>query len=175
MRYDNISFPIENKETLQREDFIEWMTAIMVSRIQIPFRVVVGASMAFYGIILLQLLLGMRLVSVFYIMEVSVCLAIALFFRFVVPNVLGRLRYRQACFTSKGSQKSILFYEDHLELKAEDTQLTALPYTMVKKMTVSKHLLILVFPHMVHCVARKDGFSGNALEAIQAQIRLRAC
>lgn len=166
---DNL-FPIINNKRLQREDYIEWMTMVMDNRIKVPFIVVVSLSIVFYVLVLILLLLGMKTVSAFYIVLVSVCLIIALFFRLIIPGALGQLRYSQACLTNKDSRRTVIFYEDHLELKAEDEILTSLCYAIIKKTMVSNHLFIIVFPKMVNCVVRLDGFSEIDLKIIQTQI-----
>lgn len=167
---DNL-FPIINNKRLQREDYIEWMTVVINNRIKVPFIVVVSLSIVLYVLVLIQLLLGMKTVSAFYIVLVSVCLVIALCFRLIIPRALGQLRYSQACLASNDSGRTVIFYEDHLELKAEDEILTSLSYAIIKKTMVSDHLFIIVFPKMVNCVVRLDGFSKLDLKIIQEKIR----
>ena len=86
MNNNDVIFPIINNKSLQREDFVEWANEIFYTRIKIPFIIVISFSILFYAIVLVSLVLGMRIVSFFYIAEVSVCLIIALCFRFLIPK-----------------------------------------------------------------------------------------
>ncbi|MCD8357445.1 MAG: hypothetical protein LUE11_12895 [Clostridia bacterium] len=172
MNNDNVSFPIINSTSLQKEDFVEWVNEIFYTRIKVPFIIVTSLSILFYTIVLVSLILGMRIVSFFYIVEVSVCLIIALCFRFLIPNALAQWRYSQSCFVNKdsSSKREVFFYKDHLELRAGDETLTRLSYTFIKKIYLSEHLFIIVFPKQVNCIVRLDGFSETDFQIIQTRI-----
>lgn len=166
----DIIFPIKNSKSLQKEDFMEWMYKVMEARIKVPFIIVVSLSTLFYAIVFVSLLLDMRIVSAFYIALVSVCLSIALCFRFLVPKALGELRYSQACLMGQENSRVVLFYQDHLELRAGEETLTRLSYETIKKTDTSEHLFIIVFPKLVNCIVRRDGFSEADFRIVQAQI-----
>ena len=172
MNNNDVIFPIINNKSLQREDFVEWANEIFYTRIKIPFIIVISFSILFYAIVLVSFVLGMRIVSFFYIAEVSVCLIIALCFRFLIPKAFGQWRYSQSCLANQdsSSHREVFFYEDHLELRAGAETLTRLSYALIKKISLSEHLFIIVFPKRVNCIVRLDGFSETDFKIIQAQI-----
>ena len=165
---NNDVFPIINNKNLRKEDFIEWTNEIFRSRIKIPFIVVIVLSVIFYIILIVSFIMGIKAVSSFYIILVSVCMLIALCFRFFIPNILGKWRYAQFSLANINSyHRSVVFFEDCLDLRAEDKILSRLPYKMIQNISFTKHLLIINFPQLVACIVRFDGFSKNELSTIQ--------
>lgn len=170
MNSNNIEFPIINNKNLQEEDFIEWMNEIIRARIKVPFIIVISLSVLFYAIVLLSVLLRMKVVSVFYIALVSICLLIALFFRYIMGRLLGRLRYNQYCLSRNECAGASVFYKDCLEIRAGNETVTRLSYADIRKTILTEHLFIIVFPHLTNCIVRRDGFSKNDFEIVKTWI-----
>lgn len=170
MNNNNIEFPIIYNEKLEKEDFVEWMTEVMRARIKKPFIAVVILSILFYAIVAMSLIMNVKTVSSFYIILVSVCLVIALFFRNAVGNLLGNLRYKQYCLANNSSKSIVAFYEERLEIKVGEEVVTVLKYSDITKIVFTKHLLIIVFPHLTNCIVRQDGFTEDDFEIVQAYV-----
>lgn len=161
-----------NNLPLRERDFIEWMDELMSARIKVPFVIVVSVSALFYAIILASVLLNMKVVSPFLVAVVSGCLLIALFFRYAVSRLLGRLRYNQYCLSRNECPGATAFYIDHLELRAGNEIITRLAYSNIKKITLTEDLIIISFPHLTNCVVRRDGFTEKDFEIILEQIKI---
>ena len=167
---DNDLFAVNNLP-LRESDFIEWMDEVMSARIKVPFVIVVSASVLFYAIVLVSALLNMKVVSSTTIVVVSVCLLIALFFRYAVSRLLGRLRYNQYRLSRNECNGTTVFCKDHLELRAGDEIITRLAYSNIKKIALTENLIIISFPHLTNCVVRRDGFTEKDFEIILEQIK----
>jgi hypothetical protein len=170
MNNNNIALPITNSKTLQKEDFIERMNEIISKRIKIPFAIVLIFTSLFYIMAFVFALLGIKTVSIWYVLIVSTCLIIALFVKYGLSTVLGQLRYNQYSLTRSGSNRAIVFYKDYLELKVGNEAITTLPFVTIRKTILTEHLYIISFPNMVSCAVRRDGFTENDFEIIQARI-----
>ena len=155
-----------NNVPLRERDFIEWMDEIMSARIKVPFVIVVSLSAFFYAIVLASIILKMKVVAPFYIILVSVCLLIALFFRYAVSRLIGRLRYNQCRLSRNECQGTTAFYKDHLELRVGNEIITRLAYSDIRKVALTENLIIISFPHLTNCVVRRDGFTEKDFETI---------
>lgn len=160
-----------NNLPLRERDFIEWIDEVMSARIKVPFVIVISVSVLFYAIVLVSVLLKMKVVSPIYIVLVTVCLLIALFFRYAVSRLLGRLRYNQYCLSRNECHGTTAFYKDHLELRAGNETITQITYSEIKKIALTENLIIISFPHLTNCVVRRDGFNEKDFEIIMEQIK----
>lgn len=170
MNHNDMERPIIYNKPLQKEDFIEWMNEMVRKRIKIPFTVVLIFTALFYILFLVLTILGMRTVSIWYVILVSICFITALFFQYGMPRILGQLRYNQYCFTRSNVNRTIVFFEDYLELKVGNEQITSLPYGNIRKTAFTEHLYVMAFPNYVQCIVRQDGFSENDFNIIQERI-----
>lgn len=159
-----------NNLPLQESDFIEWMDEVIKARTKVPF-VVISVSILFYGFVLVCAFLDMKAVSSIYIVLVTACLLIALLLRYTVSRPLGRLRYNQYSLSRSECHRTIVFYKDHLELRAGNETITRLAYSNIKKIALTKNLLIISFPHLTNCVARRDGFAEKDFNIIMEHIK----
>lgn len=160
-----------NNLPLRERDFIEWIDEVMSARIKVPFVIVISVSILFYGIVLVSVLLDMKVVSPIYIVLVTVCLLIALFFRYVVSRLLGRLRYNQYSLSRNECHGATAFYKDHLELRAGNETITQIAYSNIKKIALTENLIIISFPHLTNCVVRREGFTEKDFEIIMERIK----
>lgn len=160
-----------NNLPLREKDFIEWMDEIISIRTKVPFVATVSLCALFYAVVLASFLLNRKAVSSVYIILVSVCLVIALFFRYAISRLLGRLRYKQYRLCRNGCCGTTAFYQDHLELKAGNEIIARLSYHDIQKIALTENLIILSFPHLTSCVVRRDGFTEKDCEKVMAQIK----
>lgn len=160
-----------NNLPLREKDFIEWMDKIIRARTKVFFIIGVSVSALFYALILVSVLLDMKTVSPIYIVLVTVCFLVALFSRYGISRLLGRLRYNQYCLSRNENHGLAAFYKDHLELRAGNEVITSLAYSNINKITLTENLMIISFPHLTNCVVRRDGFTEKDFEIILEHIK----
>ena len=64
----------------------------------------------------------------------------------------------------------MVFYMDRFERMVGDEIIQTFLYSDVKGTLLSNHLYIILLPHLVYCVVRRDGFSPEGLNAVQKRM-----
>ncbi len=159
-----------NSQKLKEHDLVEWQYAVMTNSAKAAFVIVAAGTAIIFIAALIAKFLQINIVSISTLTLIAICFLVAIFCRFVCPNLLGKLRYKQYCATHN-SKGRVVFYADHLETMVGDETVQKLFYTDIKRIIVSENLYIMTFPHLIHCIVRRDGFSSENFDIVQKSLK----
>lgn len=108
--------------------------------------------------------------SLIFLLGEAVFLGALLFWlTIMLPNAKRRSKYKSMTRHSGAvPERTILFYQEHLSVLANDGKETVIPYNSIKSWKETKHLYILNCENNTGVLLDKQGFANGSFHAIES-------
>ena len=158
-----------NELPLREKDFIECQKALFGKTSAFLYTVVVVCCVSMFGVYGIAKEMSVLDIPTGILFIPLICLQIASFFYFALPNWLGKLRYLQY-ETSNSKPNSVAFYTDHFEILIDDIKVGIYSYVSVRRIIKSENLFIMVLSNMVYLPVRFVGIPDERWPVIEQHI-----